>query len=238
MRAIILAGGKGIRLRPFTTLIPKPLVPVGEKYSILEIIIMQLKRDGFNHITLAVNHLSHLIMAYFGDGSRWGVNLDYSIEEEELSTIAPLSLIKDLPHDFLVMNGDVLCDLNFKLFFNSHISSNADVTVCTAIRKYKIDFGTFEFDGNKNVIGFKEKPEYFYHAAAGIYCINKKIKNDLLVGVRYGFDDLMNDALKGRYKINTFSHNGFWSDIGKPADYDYVNENFIDIENNLLKNIF
>src|SRR5918993_2681395 len=108
MRAIVLAGGKGTRLYPYTTLIPKPLVPLGGKFSILEIIIMQLKQAGFTHITLAVNHLSQLIMAYFGDGSRLGVTLDYSLEEAELSTIGPLTLIDDLPENFLVMNGDIL----------------------------------------------------------------------------------------------------------------------------------
>jgi NDP-sugar pyrophosphorylase family protein len=129
MRAIILAGGKGTRLRPYTTLIPKPLVPLGGKYSILEIILMQLKRSGFTHVTLAVNHLSNLIMAYFGDGSRLGLKLDYSLEEGELSTIGPLTLIEDLPENFLVMNGDILCDLDYRAFFETHVQTGSRVSV-------------------------------------------------------------------------------------------------------------
>src|SRR5215203_6372838 len=124
MRAVILAGGKGTRLLPYTTLIPKPLVPLGGRYSILEVILMQLKKFGFTRITLAVNHLSHLIISYFGDGARLGVQLDYSLEEGELSTIGPLTLIDDLPENFLVMNGDILCDLNYRDFFESHLQSD------------------------------------------------------------------------------------------------------------------
>ncbi|MFP3249021.1 MAG: nucleotidyltransferase family protein, partial [Paraburkholderia sp.] len=129
MRAIILAGGKGTRLRPYTTLIPKPLVPLGGKYSILEIIIMQLAKVGVTHITLAVNHLSHLIVSYFGDGSRFGLKIDYSLEEGELSTIGPLTLIDDLPENFLVMNGDILCNLDYRKFFEQHVNSGSQISV-------------------------------------------------------------------------------------------------------------
>ena len=146
MRAIILAGGKGTRLRPYTTLIPKPLVPLGGKYSILEIIIMQLARSGFTHITLAVNHLSHLIMAYFGDGSRFGVKLDYSIEENELSTIGPLTLVDDLPENFLVMNGDILCDLDYRAFLETHVKAGSRISVSAYRRQVKIDFGVLLYD--------------------------------------------------------------------------------------------
>ena len=113
MRAIIMAGGQGTRLRPYTTLIPKPLVPLGGKYAILEVVLHQLKTAGFDHITIAVNHLAHLITAYFGDGSRLGLKIDYSFEDAPLSTIGPLTLIEDLPENFLVMNGDILCDLDY-----------------------------------------------------------------------------------------------------------------------------
>ena len=116
MRAIILAGGKGTRLKPYTTLIPKPLVPIGGKYSILEIILKQLKNSGFTEVTIAVNHLSQLIISYFGDGSKYGLSIDYSLEEDELSTIGPLTLIENLPESFLVMNGDIFTTMNFRNF--------------------------------------------------------------------------------------------------------------------------
>src|SRR5687768_11977306 len=121
MRAVILAGGKGTRLKPYTITLPKPLVPVGDEMPILEIIIRQLSRFGFDHITIAVNHMANLIMAFFGDGSRWKVKIDYSVEESMLSTIGPLTLISDLPENFLVMNGDILCDLDYSGFYNYHL---------------------------------------------------------------------------------------------------------------------
>ena len=119
MRAIILAGGKGTRLKPYTTVVPKPLVPIGNEMPILEIVIRQLAKNGFTHVTITVGHLAHLIMAFFGNGERWGVKIDYSMEDVEkpLHTIGPLTLINDLPENFLVMNGDVLCDIDYKNFF-------------------------------------------------------------------------------------------------------------------------
>ena len=150
MRAIVLAGGKGTRLRPYTTLIPKPLVPLGGKYSILEIILLQLSKAGFTHVTLAVNHLSHLIMAYFGDGARFGLKLDYSIEESELSTIGPLTLIPDLPEDFLVMNGDILCDLDYSAFYRQHVQTQSKVSVSAYRREVKIDFGVLKYEAMHN----------------------------------------------------------------------------------------
>ncbi len=127
-RAIILAGGKGTRLKPYTIVLPKPLVPIGET-PILEIIIKQLIRHGFTHITLTVNHMEDIIKAFFGDGSKWNINIDYSLEDKPLSTMGPLKLIDDLPNDFLIMNGDILTDLNFGEFYNNHIENNNIFTI-------------------------------------------------------------------------------------------------------------
>ena len=161
MRAIILAGGKGTRLRPYTTLIPKPMVPLGGKMSILEVVLNQLAHFGFTHVTLAVNHLSHLIMAYFGDGSRWGLKLDYSLEDEPLSTIGPLTLIDDLPDNFLVMNGDILCDLNYRKFLECHVEANANISVSVNKRETKIDFGVLKYDEDMVLREFK-KSQYIH----------------------------------------------------------------------------
>src|SRR5581483_4463992 len=121
-RAVILAGGLGTRLRPYTVVLPKPLMPIGE-YPVLEVLVRQLARQGFKRITIAVNHLAELIQAFFGNGSRWGVKIDYSMESKPLSTIAPLKLLNDLPEHFLLMNGDVLTDLNFQRFCDCHIQA-------------------------------------------------------------------------------------------------------------------
>lgn len=229
MRAIILAGGKGTRLRPYTTLIPKPLVPLGGKYSILEIIIMQLARSGFTHITLAVNHLSHLIMAYFGDGSRLGVKLDYSLEEVELSTIGPLTLIDDLPENFLVMNGDILCDLNYRDFFDAHINAGSRISVSAYRRQVKIDFGVLRYDESGHLNEFQEKPAYDFDVSMGIYCINRSVIKALPRGKKYGFDNLMIDGLANKQNIDIRPFSGYWLDIGRPDDYEYADENFTEL---------
>jgi len=233
MRAIILAGGKGTRLRPYTTLIPKPLVPLGGEYSILEIIIMQLAKSGFTHITLAVNHLSHLIMAYFGDGSRLGVKLDYSLEEGELSTIGPLTLIDDLPEDFLVMNGDILCDLNYQKFFNTHVESGSRISVSAYRRQVMIDFGVLRYDESGHLDEFQEKPQYDFDVSMGIYCINRSVIETLSRGTKYGFDNLMIDGLENKQQIDIRPFSGYWLDIGRPDDYEYADENFKELSTKL-----
>ncbi len=229
MRAIILAGGKGTRLRPYTTLIPKPLVPLGGKYSILEIIIMQLSTSGFTHITLAVNHLSQLIMAYFGDGERLGVKIDYSLEEGELSTIGPLTLIDDLPENFLVMNGDILCDLNYKTFFDAHVAAGSRISVSAFRREVKIDFGVLRYDESGRLNDFQEKPEYDFDVSMGIYCINRSVIDALPRGKKYGFDNLMIDGLAKNEAIDIRPFSGYWLDIGRPDDYEYADENFTEL---------
>lgn len=229
MRAIILAGGKGTRLRPYTTLIPKPLVPLGGKYSILEIILMQLARSGFTQITLAVNHLSHLIMAYFGDGARLGVRLDYSLEEGDLSTIGPLTLLDNLPENFLVMNGDILCDLNYRAFFESHVKSGAMISVSAYRRQVKIDFGVLRYDAEGRLNEFQEKPIYDFDVSMGIYCINRSVIEALPRGVAYGFDNLMTDGLANGQIIHIHPFAGYWLDIGRPDDYEYADEHFTEL---------
>jgi NDP-sugar pyrophosphorylase family protein len=226
MRAIILAGGKGTRLRPYTTLIPKPLVPIGGKYSILEIIILQLRKSGFSHITLAVNHLSHLIMSYFGDGSRYGIKLDYSLEESELSTIGPLTLISDLPENFLVMNGDILCNLDYRNFYEQHVASGSKVSVSSFRRQVRIDFGVLRYDEDHKLSAFEEKPTFDFDVSMGIYCINKSVISALPIGKSYGFDHLMLDGLAHKQPATIRPFAGYWLDIGRPDDYQYADDHF------------
>jgi NDP-mannose synthase len=233
VRAVILAGGKGTRLKPYTTLIPKPLVPIGGTHSILEIVIQQLRRDGFDRVTLAVSHLANLIMAYFGDGSRFGIRLDYSLEDQPLSTIGPLTLIDDLPEDFLVMNGDILCDLDFRGFFRRHLDSGSDVSVAACRREVSIDFGVIRCNDAGRLSGFEEKPKLNFDVSMGIYCLNRRVVQTLPRGVAYGFDHLMYDALKGRFTVEVRPFAGFWLDIGRPDDYQYADDHFSTLKEKL-----
>jgi NDP-sugar pyrophosphorylase family protein len=233
MRAVILAGGKGTRLRPFTTLIPKPLVPLGGRYSILEIVLMQLANAGFTHVTLAVNHLSNLIKAYFGDGSRWNIRVDYSFEDKPLSTIGPLTLIDDLPENFLVMNGDILCDLDFQAFFRDHEASGSDISVSAFRREVNIDFGVLEYNDAFHLEAFVEKPVYAFDVSMGIYCVTRRVVERLKKGEAYGFDTLMLDGLKDGTRIRVRPFNGYWLDIGRPDDYAYADEHFEELAQKL-----
>lgn len=234
MRAVILAGGRGTRLRPFTTLIPKPLVPLGGRYSILEIVLMQLARSGFTHVTLAVNHLSNLIKAYFGEGSRFNLTIDYSLEDAPLSTIGPLTLIDDLPETFLVMNGDILCDLDFAAFLREHRESGSEVSVSAYRREVKVDFGVLQYDPENFALrAFVEKPNYVFDVSMGIYCINRDVIRRLPRGQPYGFDNLMLDSIKNGAKVRIRPFGGYWLDIGRPDDYSHADENFPELARRL-----
>ena len=218
-RAIILAGGKGTRLKPYTVALPKPLVPIGDK-PILEIVINQLTDYGFNHITITINHLADIIKAFFGDGSKWGIKIDYSLEEKPLSTMGPLSLIKDLPENFLIMNGDVLSDIDFEQLYKFHISNKSIFTISSYVRNQKTDYGVLEVSSNDYLNDFKEKPVMQYDVSMGIYIASKKILNYIPYNKFYGFDNLMLDLIKSNNPPLIKRHDGYWLDIGRHDDYE------------------
>jgi NDP-sugar pyrophosphorylase family protein len=218
-RAIILAGGKGTRLRPYTVVLPKPLMPIGE-FPILEVVIIQLAKYGFKHITLAVNHQADIFKAFFMDGAKWGVLIDYVLEEKELGTMGALSLIREsLPENFLVLNGDVLTDLDFANFYNLHCLSDSFVSISSYNRKQKIDFGVLKSDTNATLIGFEEKPNFNFEVSMGVYCINFKALESIPHNVFFGFDNLMLSLLNNNNKVSLINHKGYWLDIGRPDDY-------------------
>ncbi len=230
MRAIILAGGKGVRLKPYTTLIPKPLVPLGGERSVLELVVMQLAKAGFTRVTLAISHLSDLVMAYFGNGNKWGIDIDYSLEQKPLNTIGPLTLICDLPEDFLVMNSDVLCNLDFKKFFKEHVSTKSQVSVAACQRDSVVDFGVLKYDSNNYLTEFREKPVNRFEVSMGVYCFNRSVISKLPKNEPYGFDQLMIDGIKNKRKIRIYPFKGFWLDIGRPEDYQYAEEHYVAIK--------
>jgi NDP-mannose synthase len=224
-RAIVLAGGKGTRLRPYTVVLPKPLMPIGE-YPILEIIVRQLAFHGFDHITITVNHQAEIIKAFFGSGSKWNTYIDYSLEDRPLSTMGPLTLIGDLPENFLVMNGDVLTDLDFDLFYKAHVSAKHLFTIGAVERTEVSEYGVLNVDSSNVLTGFMEKPENHYTVSMGIYMANRRIVKYIPEGVAYGFDRLMLDLLANSQRVAIHRHDGYWLDIGRPDDYTQAIEEF------------
>lgn len=232
-RAVVLAGGLGTRLRPYTVVLPKPLMPIGD-YPILEVIVRQLARNEFRHITFAVNHQAELIRAYFGNGSRWGVSIDYSLEERPLSTIAPLALVADLPDDFLLMNGDVLTDLDLGAFLREHVSQRRLFTIAASKRVQLIDYGVLYVDEGNRLTGFCEKPRMSCLVSMGVYALNRKVLDLVPPDTKYGFDDLMRDLIVRHERVDVQTHEGYWLDIGRPDDYMQAIDDFPSRKQQLL----
>lgn len=227
MRAIILAGGEGTRLRPYTYSLPKPLMPIGGETAILEIILKQLKKHNFDEVTITVGYLAKIIQAFFEDGKDLGIKIDYSLEKKPLSTVGPLTLIENLPDTFLVMNGDLLTDLNYKELFEWHLKYNNDITIATYKRITQNDSGVLLFDDDFNIYEFKEKPIQYNHISMGIYILNKSVIDPLPKNERIGFDRLINDAINNKLKIKAYPHDSYWVDIGCSEDYEKANEYFV-----------
>lgn len=232
-RAIILAGGKGTRLRPYTVVLPKPLMPIGE-FPILEVIIRQLVQHGFDHVTMAVNHQAEIIKAFFQDGQKWGVKIDYSLEDKPLSTMAPLRLIPDLPENFLVMNGDILTDLSFSDLHEEHVSKNNIFTISSYVREQKIDYGVLQTDASGYLAGFTEKPKKQYLVSMGVYMASRRIMDFIPEGKAYGFDNLMLDLIQSKQPASVRKFNGYWLDIGRPDDYMQAIEEFEQMKSRFL----
>ena len=231
--AVILAGGRGTRLRPYTVTLPKPLVPIADM-PVLEIVIRQLVDAGFESATIAVNHQADLIKAFFGDGAKWGIKLAYSLEQQPLGTMGPLRLIQDLPDHFLVMNGDVLTDLKFGAFLGDHVESQALFTISAAARTQSIDFGVLHFDTEGRLRGFEEKPTIPYTVSMGVYGVSRDVLEWIAPGEAFGFDRLMHALLAAQKRVRVLPHPGFWLDIGRPDDYESVCEQWPQLAQRLL----
>ncbi len=218
-RAVVLAGGKGTRLRPYTVTLPKPLMPIGE-YPILEVIVRQLRKEGFEWITLAVNHQADLFRAFFGDGSKWGLKIDYSLESKALSTMGPLKLIEDLPEHFLVMNGDILTDVRYGEFLAAHIEEDRLFTISAAARNQRIDYGVLKTTAENVLCGFEEKPSIPFLVSMGVYAVSRRVLDVIPVDQAFGFDDLVLGFLAEGERVVAVPHDGYWLDIGRPDDYE------------------
>lgn len=232
-RAVILAGGMGTRLRPYTVVLPKPLMPVGD-YPILEVIIRQLAHFGFNHITLTVNHQADLIKSFFGDGSKWNIKIDYSLEDRPLSTMGPLKLIQDLPDNFLVMNGDILTDLDFGTFYSQHVRDSSLFSISSAVREQVNLYGVLEKNDRGLLSGFLEKPKHRFLVSMGVYMLSKEVLNYIPEGISYGFDQLMLQFLEKKKPVQVREFEGYWLDIGRPDDYMQAIEEFEQLKTTFL----
>lgn len=226
MRAIILAGGKGRRLAPYTISFPKPLIPVDDM-PILEIVIRQLKSAGFNHVTLAVGHLAELLMAFFGDGSRWGIKIDYSREERPLGTVGPLALIDNLPETFLVMNGDVLTTLSYDALVEQHLESGTELTIACHRTTTNINYGIIDFDDRLDVTGYREKPTLRYDVSMGVYVFNRTLLGLFDRGEYVDLPQLALKLVKVGRPPKVFLSDDEWLDIGRPDDYARATDRFI-----------
>mgnify|MGYP003383671965 CR=1 FL=1 len=227
MRAVILAGGKGQRLRPYTTVLPKPLMPIGDM-PILEVVLRQLKAAGVTRVTMAVGYLAELLQAFFGDGKRLGLQIDYSFEEKPLGTVGPLTLIPSLANEaeFLMMNGDVLTTMDYTRLIERHRTSGADVTVATYRREVKIDFGVIESDAADMLTGYVEKPRFDYRVSMGVYCFSARVLSRLQPGVHCDFPDLIKQLLAAGRPVASYPFDGYWLDMGRPDDYATAIEEF------------
>ncbi|MEW5991528.1 MAG: sugar phosphate nucleotidyltransferase [Chloroflexota bacterium] len=218
MRAIILAGGRGTRLAPYTTVFPKPLVPVGDR-PILDIVLRQLAANGFDDISLAVGHLAELIEAYCGDGSRYGISITYSREDAPLGTAGPIALVEPPLETFLVMNGDLLTAVDFPDMLATHRADKAIATVATIQRDVRIDLGVVDVDASEHVIGYREKPVFTFAASTGIYFLEPAVLDYIPRGQRLDLPDLVLQLAAGGQVVRRYASDAYWLDIGRPDDY-------------------
>jgi NDP-sugar pyrophosphorylase family protein len=218
MKAVLQCGGKGTRLRPYTMVLPKPLMPVGAK-PVLELLIKWLRRNDAREIFITTGYLGHLIQSFCGDGRQWDMQITYTEEHEPLGTMGPLGLLRDkLDSPFFVINGDVLTDLSLSAFAQYHREHGAAVTVATATRKTKMDFGVIDHAGGR-ITGFKEKPTLTHDVSMGVYCMEPRVLDFIPRGLPFGFDDLILCMLSRGKPVYTFAHDGMWLDIGRVEDF-------------------
>lgn len=232
--AVILAGGRGTRLRPYTTTIPKPLVPIGDDCAILEIVLRQLAHADFRRITIAIGHLGELIRAYVGDGGQWGLEVDYATESSPLGTMGPVvALLDRLPEHFLVLNGDILTDLAYGELLAHHVGTGAPLTIASCRREVNVDFGVLE-EVDERVVAFHEKPRLEYSVSMGVYALSRETLAGYPTGQPLGFDQLVLDLLAAGRNPATYPFSGYWLDIGRPEDYDRANLEYASIRHRLL----
>ena len=225
MRAVVLAGGKGTRLAPYTFVFPKPMMPIGDR-TILEILFAQMKRAGINHVTLAVGHLAGLMSAYFQDGARYDLDITYSYESKPLGTAGPLANISDLNETFLVTNGDILTQLNIADLFKFHHEQGGICTIAMHERKVQIDLGVIEIENCCEITGYVEKPSFDYQVSMGLYVFDPRVMDYIPKDEYLDFPDLIKKLIAAGERVVGYPYDGYWQDLGNPGDYSQATRDF------------
>jgi len=220
MQVLVMAGGRGTRLGPYTATFPKPLVPIGDM-PILELLLRQFKAAGVTEVILAVNHLHHLLRAFFGEGERLGMKISYSLEDSPLGTAGPISLVRDqLQETFFVSNGDLLTTLDFATMLAAHRAGGADATIASFRREMKSEFGVLETDDAMRMTGYLEKPVQTHLVSMGLYVLQRDaVLPHVTPGERLDMPDLMRALVAGGRSVLCHAPECFWLDIGRPDDY-------------------
>jgi len=233
MKAVIQAGGKGTRLRPYTLILPKPLMPVGN-LPVIELLLKWLRRNGIREVFITTGYLGHLLKSLCGDGAQWDMSIKYSEEPEPLGTVGALNLVRDgLDETFLVLNGDLLTDLDLRAFIQYHRRHGDALTVGVTEKPVKVDLGVIDTEGDR-ISGFREKPTFSYDVSMGIYCMEPDVLEFIPKGMPFGFDDLMYRMLDQDKPVRVFRHKGLWVDVGRPEDFQKAQELFAQDEFSML----
>jgi NDP-sugar pyrophosphorylase family protein len=234
MKAIILAGGKGTRLAPYTTVFPKPLMPV-DGMPIVEVIVRQLAHFRIKDMIFTVSQQSEpLLSAYFGDGSRYGVAIRYSKEEKPLGTAGPLAIIPNLPETFIVMNGDILTTLSYQKLIRYHREHQGMVTIAMSQKKVQLELGIMEYDHTHQLTRYTEKPTLSYSVSMGIYIFEKKVLEWIPPKKYLDFPELIQKLIGEKAKVVCYPSNDFWLDIGRHEDYEEAQKKFQEMRKKLL----
>lgn len=234
MKAVILAGGKGARLAPYTKILPKPLMPIGDM-PILEILLRQMKRAGVDEAILTVGHLAELLRAFFQNGERLGMKIHYSYEEKPLGTAGPLSLIQQpLDDTFLVTNGDVLTTLDLADLVRWHRESGAIATIAMHARKVKVDLGVLQHTDEHQITGYIEKPTYDFHVSMGVYVFEPRVLQYIPHNQYLDFPNLVLKLIAAGEKVMGYPFDGYWQDLGRPDDYEQAVDEFESLRGEIL----
>ncbi len=225
MKAVVLAGGKGTRLAPYTQILPKPLMPIGDM-PILEVMLLQMKAAGVDQVVLAVGHLSELLCAFFKDGSQLGLKISYSYEQCPLGTAGPIVRVEGLDETFLVTNGDVLTTLNLRDLLKFHQEHKAIATIAAHHRQTKVDLGVIQKDGNCRITGYIEKPSYDFLVSMGIYVFEPEVLSYIPKDQYFDFPDLVKKLISAGETVAAYEFNGYWEDLGRADDYGRAAQDF------------